>query len=137
MVVQVPSNQWTRLVVYLLVITAICLLGTKLSLVVAKQALALALPYLENGPPKLSLIDQRHTDATLAVPLPPVGAKTRVITLGAAPMPANILAARLDLAETDGSAKEKLDFCMASWDTKTHITKDNWRKICVRELSDE
>jgi hypothetical protein len=137
MVVQVPSNQWTRVVVYLLAITAICLLATKLSLVVAKQALALALPYLENGPPKLSLIDQRHTDATLAVSLPPVGAKTRVITLGAAPMPANILAARLDLAETDGSAKEKLDFCMASWDTKTHITNDNWRKICVRELSDE
>jgi hypothetical protein len=137
MVVQVPSNQWTRVVVYLLAIEAICLLGTKLSLVVAKQALALALPYLENGPPKLSLIDQRHTDATLAVPLRRVGAKTRVITLGAAPMPANILAARLDLAETDGLAKEKLDFCMASWDTKTHITKDNWQKICVRELSDE
>jgi hypothetical protein len=137
MVVQVPSNQWTRVVVYLLAITAIGLLGTKLSLVVAKQALVLALPYLENGPPKLSLIDQRHTDGTLAIPLPPVGAKTRVITLEAASMPANILAARLDLAETDGSAKEKLDFCMISWDTKTHITKDNWRKICVRELSDE
>ena len=31
--------------------------------------------------------------------------------------------------------KEKLDQCMASWDTKTHITKANWQQICQRELS--
>ena len=34
------------------------------------------------------------------------------------------------------TAKEKLDQCIASWDTKTHITKANWRKICERQLSD-
>ena len=38
--------------------------------------------------------------------------------------------------ETAEQAKEKLDQCMASWDTQTHITKANWRKICERELSD-
>jgi hypothetical protein len=137
MVVQVRSNQWTGVVVYLFAITALSLLGTKLSSVVAEKAIVLSLPYLESGPPKRSPIDQRHTDAPLAIPLSPVEAKKRVITLKAPSMPANILAARLDLAETEGSANEKLDFCMASWDTETHITKNNWRKICVRELSDE
>jgi hypothetical protein len=39
-------------------------------------------------------------------------------------------------AGQDQNAKEKLDQCMASWDTKTHITKANWRKICERQLSD-
>jgi len=38
---------------------------------------------------------------------------------------------------TPGTAsKEKLDQCMASWDTRTHITKANWRKICDRQISD-
>jgi hypothetical protein len=137
MVVQVRSNQWTGVVAYFFAITALSLLGTKLSSVVAEKAVVLSLPYLESGPPKRSPIDQRHTDAPLAIPLSPVEAKKRVITLKAPSMPANILAARLDLAETEGSANEKLDFCLASWDTETHITKNNWRKICVRELSDE
>ena len=38
--------------------------------------------------------------------------------------------------KTESTAQQKLDQCMASWDTKTHITKANWRKICERELSD-
>ena len=39
-------------------------------------------------------------------------------------------------AETPEARQERLEQCMASWDSKTHITKDNWRKICVRQLSD-
>jgi hypothetical protein len=38
-------------------------------------------------------------------------------------------------AETPEVRQQRLEECMASWDTKTHITKDDWRKICVRELS--
>jgi hypothetical protein len=38
-------------------------------------------------------------------------------------------------AETPEARQERLEQCMASWDSKTHITKDNWRKICVRQLS--
>jgi hypothetical protein len=34
------------------------------------------------------------------------------------------------------SSQQKLDQCMASWDTGTHITKPNWRKICERQLSE-
>jgi hypothetical protein len=40
-------------------------------------------------------------------------------------------------AETPEAWQQRLEECMASWDNKTHITKDDWRKICVRELSDE
>ena len=39
------------------------------------------------------------------------------------------------LATHEPTPQEKLDQCMASWDTKTHITKANWRKICERQLS--
>jgi hypothetical protein len=39
-------------------------------------------------------------------------------------------------ATPDATSQEKLDQCMASWDAGTHITKQNWRKICERQLSD-
>ena len=39
-------------------------------------------------------------------------------------------------ATHDATSQEKLDQCMASWDSGTHITKPNWRKICERQLSD-
>ena len=40
-------------------------------------------------------------------------------------------------AVTSVARQQKLEECMASWDGKTHITKDDWRKICIRELDDE
>ena len=39
-------------------------------------------------------------------------------------------------ATHDAKSEEKLERCMASWDSGTHITKPNWRKICERQLSD-
>ena len=39
-------------------------------------------------------------------------------------------------AETSEARKVRLENCMASWDSKTHITKDSWRKICERQLSE-
>ena len=39
-------------------------------------------------------------------------------------------------ATHDATSQEKLERCMASWDSATHITKPNWRKICERQLSD-
>jgi ABC-type uncharacterized transport system permease subunit len=101
MMVQVSINRWARIVVYLLIITGISLLGTKLSSVVAQQAIVLALPHLDNGPPKLSLIEKRRIDAALAAQLLPEGARKRVIALETPAMPANLLAARLDLAEKE------------------------------------
>jgi hypothetical protein len=40
------------------------------------------------------------------------------------------------IATPETTAQEKLEQCMASWDSGTHITKPNWRKICERQLSD-
>jgi hypothetical protein len=39
------------------------------------------------------------------------------------------------IAPPDATSQEKLEQCMASWDAGTHITKQNWRKICERQLS--
>ena len=97
--VRVPINQWAALLVYLSAITGISLLGTELSSLVADQAIGLTLPHLDNGPPKLSLIERRRIATTLAIPPLPMGARARVITLEAPSMPAHVLAARLDLAE--------------------------------------
>jgi hypothetical protein len=33
-------------------------------------------------------------------------------------------------------ATESLESCMARWDAKTHMTKDDWRRTCKR-VSDE
>ena len=98
--VRVPINQWAGFLVYLFAITGISLLGTGLSSLVADQAIGLALPHLDNGPPKLSLVERRRIATTLAIP-PPEGARARVITLEAPSMPAHVLAARLDLAERE------------------------------------
>ncbi len=45
-----------------------------------------------------------------------------------------------DGADTSTKAAEtqeqRLRACMETWDTKTHISKDHWRKICERMLSE-
>ena len=101
MMVHVPINQCAGIVIYLLAITGISLVGVKLLSVVANQGMALALPHLDNAPPKLSLIEQRRIDATMAIPPLREQARTQVITLEAPSMPATIFAARLDLAEKE------------------------------------
>jgi hypothetical protein len=101
MMVQVPIKQWAGVAIYLLAITGISLLGMKLSSLVAEQAIVLALPHLDNRPPKLPLVEQRRIDATLAVPPLPKGARTRLTALEAPSTPANLLAARLDRAERE------------------------------------
>ncbi len=40
-------------------------------------------------------------------------------------------------AGTPEARQQKIEECMASWDNKTHIAKDDWKKICIRELDDE
>ncbi len=99
--VQVPISQCTGIAIYLLAITGIGLSGTKLSWVVAEQAVILALPHLDNSPPKLSLMERRSIDAALAVPLRPSEVRNRVAALEAPPTTAKFLAARLDLVEKE------------------------------------
>ena len=101
MIVRVPFQKVAAVLLYLLATTGISLLGLKLSSVVAERAMILALPHLENGPPKRSLIEQRRLDAMFAVPPLPGGASRRVTALEAPSRPANILATSLDLAERE------------------------------------
>ena len=99
--VQVPIKLWAGVAIYLLAITGISLLGMKLSSLVAEQAIVLALPHLDNRPPKLPLVEQRRIDAKLAVPPLPTGARARLTALEEPSTPANLLAARLDRAERE------------------------------------
>jgi hypothetical protein len=101
MMVQVPSNRWAGVVVYFLAITGIGLVVTKLSSIVANQAIVLALPHLDNSPPKLSLIQQRRIDATLAIPPLAQRERTWVAALDASPVAPALIAARLDRAEKE------------------------------------
>ena len=64
--VQALNKLWVALVVYLLATAGSALLIVKLSSVIADQAVVLAQPYLDNSPPKVSLIEQRRIDASLA-----------------------------------------------------------------------
>ena len=99
--VSVPINQCATIALYLLAIIGMSLSVAKLSSVVAKQAIVVALQHLDNGPRKLSLIERRRIDAARAAPPLPEGSRTRVTALERPSMPANILAARLDLAEKE------------------------------------
>jgi len=101
MMVQVPIHQWAGVAIYLLAITGISLLGTELSSMVANQAIVLALPHLDNRPPKLSLIERRRIEVLLAAQPLPGGARRRVTALEAPSVAAHILAAWLDLAEKE------------------------------------
>ena len=89
---------WAGLVVYILAITGISLLAARLSILVMVQAMVLARPYLETGPPKLSLIQRRRIDAALALPPSPDQA-TVIVATEVPPVRPGILAANLDLAE--------------------------------------
>jgi len=104
MIVQFPVQQVAAVLIYLLVMTGIILLGLTASSALAERAMILALPHLENGPPKRSLIDQRRLDAMFAVPPLARGTTTRVTALEPPSTPATILATRLDLAEREDAS---------------------------------
>jgi hypothetical protein len=112
MMVQVPMNQCAGIVIYLLAVTGICLLDIKLSSVVAEQVIVLAQPYLDNSPPKLSLIERRHIEAIMAIQPLSEGERRRIAALETPSPPANVLAGRLDFAErevlTDAASPARL-----------------------------
>jgi hypothetical protein len=37
-------------------------------------------------------------------------------------------------AQSEETAKERLDQCLASWDKETHITQNTWHQICERQI---
>ena len=99
---------WAGLVIYILTITGISLLAAQLSILVMGQAMVVARPYLETGPPKLSLIQRRRIDAALALPPSPDQAATVIVATEVPPVRLGILAANLDLAEKGDLATASL-----------------------------
>ena len=90
---------WVGLVTYLLAIAGAIFLGTKLLPLVAVNTIELAQPYLDSGPPKVSLIEQRQIDSALALPPSHYQERAHVVTIEVPPTAPAILAAQLDLAE--------------------------------------
>ena len=93
---------WVGLVTYLLAMAGTIFLGTKLLPLVAVNTIELAQPYLDSGPPKVSLIEQRQTDSALALPPSHYQERAHVVTIQVPSAAPAILAAQLDLAEKDG-----------------------------------
>ena len=90
---------WVGLVTYLLVIAGTIFLGTKLLPLVAVNTIELAQPYLDSGPPRVSLIEQRQIDSALALPPSHYQERAHVVTIEVPSAAPAILAAQLDLAE--------------------------------------
>ena len=97
---QVSINRWAGIAVYLLAITGISLLGTKLSSVVAQQAIVLALPHLDNGPP--SCRSSKKGASTRREPASRrLGSEKTCDRVRDTLNAPNLLAAHLDLAEKE------------------------------------
>ena len=93
---------WVGLVTYLLVIAGTIFLGTKLLPLVAVKTIEVAQPYLDSGPPKVSLIEQRQIDSALALPPSHYQERVHVVRIEVPSAAPAILAAQLDLAEKNG-----------------------------------
>ncbi len=84
---------------YLLVVAGSITLIVALLPVISEEAGTLAGAYLGNGPPKLSLIQQRRIDTALALPPLPDQGRMRVGPGESPPVSPAILASQLDFAE--------------------------------------
>jgi hypothetical protein len=100
--VQAFDKLWVGLVTYFLVIAGAISLGTQLLSVVAVNTIELAQPYLDSGTPKISLIEQRQIDSAVALPRSHYQERVHVVTIEVPSAAPEILAAQLDLAETNG-----------------------------------
>ena len=98
---KVPLSLCGGVVAYLLAMAGIGALGLKLSSVVTANVIALSLPHLlDKNPRQPSRIEQRRIDLAQAIPPMPI-AKVAASTQPAVSY--EVLAAQLDLAETDGA----------------------------------
>ena len=97
--VQVRYKFGTEVLSYLLVVAGSVTLIVGLCPVMTQEVATVARPYLETGPPKLSLVQQRRMDTTLALPPLPDQGRMRVSPGESPPVSPAILASQLDLAE--------------------------------------
>jgi hypothetical protein len=94
-----PVSLCVGVVAYFLAMAGIGALGLKLSSVVTAKTIALSLPYVLNkSPRKPSRIEQRRIDVAQAVPPMPIA---KVVALEEPAASYDVLAAQLDLAETE------------------------------------
>ena len=97
---RVQVNKWAGIAVYLASVSGACFVCALLSHHVAKQAVALALPYLpDEGPRQLSLVERRQIEAVQTTHALPTAAETNEFVLTAHATPPQVMAAQLDLAE--------------------------------------
>lgn len=89
----------TRVLSYLLVVAGSMTLIVALCPVIAVEVGVLAGPYLDSGPPRLSLIRRRQMDTALALPPLPDQGRMRVGPSETPAVPPGLLASQLDLAE--------------------------------------
>jgi hypothetical protein len=97
-----PASLSAGVIVYFLAMAGISTFCWQLSSAVTAKVVALSLPYmLDKDPSKPSRVEQRRIDVTLAVPPMPVA---KVVALEEPAVRYDVLAAQLDLAETQDLA---------------------------------
>jgi hypothetical protein len=99
---RVLANKWTGIAVYLASVVGAFILCAHLSHHVAKQAVALALPYMpEETPRQITLVERRQIEAAHTTHVLRTASETNEYVLAAPATPPQILAAQLDLAEKE------------------------------------
>ncbi len=97
---RVVGNRWLGLAVYLASVSGACLVCAYLSHHVAKQAVAVALPYFPDETPRQpSLVERRQIEANQAILALAATEETNAAALTAPAMPPQVLAAQLDRLE--------------------------------------
>jgi hypothetical protein len=125
---RVPVSLSGAVAVYFVAMAGLSLFALKISSVVTGEVIALGLPYLlDQDPPRPSRVEQRHIDVAQAVPPMPVA---KVAALNEPAVASGVLAAQLDLAETDGSEAK-----MAALDDVTSLRAVGSKKYRLRRLA--
>ena len=125
---RVPVSLSGAVVVYFVAMAGLSLFALKLSSVVTAEVIALGLPYLlDKDPPRPSRVAQRHIEVAQAVPPMPVA---KVAALQDPVVASGVLAAQLDLAETDASEAK-----VAALDDATSLRSGGSKKYRVRRLA--
>jgi hypothetical protein len=125
---RVPISLSGAVVVYFVAMAGLSLFAIKLSSLVTAEVIARGLPYLlDQDPPRPSRVAQRHIDVAQAIPPMPVA---KVAALQGPAVTSGVLAAQLDLAETDASEAK-----VAALDDATSIRAGGSKKYRLRRLA--
>ena len=125
---RVPISLSGAVVVYFVAMAGLSLFAIKLSSLVTAEVIVRGLPYLlDQDPPRPSRVAQRHIDVAQAIPPMPVA---KVAAVQGSAVASGVLAAQLDLAETDVSEAK-----VAAVDDATSLRAGGSKKYRVRRLA--